>query len=224
MVLYQLKTILHNFIRKSMNNEQRVLLQEDEIDLRELWRTLVKRKVTIFIVAFMTTLAATVYALTATPVYSGNILISVGSIILNSEQTNDKATIIQTIENTVDLKEIILQEMNSMPKKPMVDASFPKGSATLITISCEGSDKLQIEQRLQEASAFVLSRHQLRAAFYKESNAKIAPSSIIGKITVSQNPIKPKKQLIISVGFISGLMLGIFIAFFLEFIGARRNR
>lgn len=210
MVLYQLKTILYNFIRKNMNNEQRALLQEDEIDLRELWLTLIKRKVTIFIITLIVTATATTYALTATPIYSGNVLISVGTIILNSEQTNDKATIIQTIENTADLKEIILQEMNSMPDKPMVDASFPTGSTSLITIKCERSDKRQIEQRLQEASAFVLSRHKDRASFYKEANAKIVPSSIVGKITVTPDPIKPKKQLIISVGFISGLILGIF--------------
>ncbi len=48
---------------------------------------------------------------------------------------------------------------------------------------------------------------------------KIKNSEIIGKIEKSDDPIKPKKKLIVIVAFITGLMLSVFLAFFLEFIG-----
>ncbi|WP_297483920.1 Wzz/FepE/Etk N-terminal domain-containing protein [Sulfurimonas sp.] len=42
---------------------------------------------------------------------------------------------------------------------------------------------------------------------------------IIHKIYTHDKPVKPKKKLIVIVAFITGLMLSIFLAFFLEFIG-----
>ena len=47
---------------------------------------------------------------------------------------------------------------------------------------------------------------------------------VIGSISISEDPIKPKKKLIVVVAFITGLMLSIFLAFFLEFIqGVKRE-
>ncbi len=55
------------------------------------------------------------------------------------------------------------------------------------------------------------------------SPLKIQKAAIIGKIEVLDSPIKPKKKLIIIVAFITGLMLSVFLAFFLEFLGGMRN-
>lgn len=41
---------------------------------------------------------------------------------------------------------------------------------------------------------------------------------IVGKIYTHDYPIKPKKKLVLAVALITGLMLGVFLAFFLEFI------
>ena len=43
-------------------------------------------------------------------------------------------------------------------------------------------------------------------------------TEIIGEIITNDHPVKPKKTLIIIVAFITGLMLSIFLAFFLEFL------
>ena len=50
------------------------------------------------------------------------------------------------------------------------------------------------------------------------SPMKIKKTTIVGKIEMNDHPIKPKKKLTIIVAFITGLMLSIFLAFFLEFI------
>ncbi len=52
---------------------------------------------------------------------------------------------------------------------------------------------------------------------------KIKNVEIIGKIEKSEKPIKPKKKLIVIVAFITGLMLSVFLAFFLEFLGGMKK-
>ncbi len=47
----------------------------------------------------------------------------------------------------------------------------------------------------------------------------IVMTHIVGKIYTHSKPIKPKKRLIIVVALITGLIFGIFLVFFLEFIG-----
>ena len=43
-------------------------------------------------------------------------------------------------------------------------------------------------------------------------------SKIVGDIITNKSPVKPKKKLIVSVAFITGLILSIFLVFFMEFI------
>ena len=49
------------------------------------------------------------------------------------------------------------------------------------------------------------------------------PTHVVGEIEILEKPIKPKKQLIVIVAFITGLMLAIFLAFFLEFLRGRKE-
>lgn len=204
----------------NQQNVQPQYIEEDTIDLRELWNTLVKRKWTIIAFTVIATAAAAFYAWNATPVYKGDVLIEVGDMIINTESTNDKPTVIQSLDNPNDLKEAVLQSIaaTDREKKDQFSVESPKGSSKLIKISYENTDTQQIQQKLEHAVAYVLKRHEIKAAFFQKANAQIRPSAIIGSINITPDPIKPKKGLIVAVGFISGLMLGIFLAFFLEFI------
>ncbi len=47
----------------------------------------------------------------------------------------------------------------------------------------------------------------------------IVMTRIVGKIYTHNKPIKPKKKLIVVVALVTGLIFGIFLVFFLEFIG-----
>ena len=52
---------------------------------------------------------------------------------------------------------------------------------------------------------------------------KIKSTHIVGEIETLENPVKPKKILITIVAFITGLMLSVFLAFFLEFIAGMKK-
>jgi len=45
-------------------------------------------------------------------------------------------------------------------------------------------------------------------------------TKIVGDIIISDNPIKPKKKLIVVVAFVTGFILSVFVVFFLQFIGS----
>jgi capsular polysaccharide biosynthesis protein len=48
-------------------------------------------------------------------------------------------------------------------------------------------------------------------------------TDIIGKVLTDDYPVKPKKILIVIVAFVTGLILSIFLVFFLEFINGMKN-
>ena len=204
----------------NQQNMQSLYSGEDTIDLREIWNTLVKRKLIIILFTVITTAATAFYAWNAAPVYKGDVLIEVGDMIINSESTNDKPTLIQSLDNPNDLKEAVLQSIatNDRETEDQFSVESPKGSSKLIKISYEDTDMQQIQQKLEHTVTFVLKRHATKAAFFQKANAQIRPSTIIGSINITPDPIKPKKKLIVAIGFISGLMLGVFAAFFIEFI------
>lgn len=200
-----------------MNNEHRALLQEDEIDLRQLWMTLVNRKVVIFSITIVVTIIAIIFAWTTVPLYSGSVLLEVGEVVNNNQVVNNQATTIYSLDNINNLKEITTQATGT-------NANIPSGTSNILKLSIESSNPSEIKVKLENAAQFIIARHQEKAKLYQNDNSKIRMTQVIGDIQIGSNPIKPKKQLIISVGFISGLIFGIFLAFFLEFIGARRNR
>lgn len=198
--------------------------QNDEINLLELWAIIVKHKLVIFAISLITTMSGTIYIWTTQPIYSGEVLIEIGSVIFNSDTSNDKPTIVQSLENSGDLNEVINQAFNTdVPKKEKIIINSPRGSNSLIKITFEGTDKQQIMKKLDNVAIFVLKRHQSKAKFYQGANAKIRPSSLTGNITITHDPINLKKQSIILIGLGSGLVLGIFLAFFLELIQKMRT-
>lgn len=193
-----------------------VNMKDEEIDLFEILQIIAKRKVIIFAVTILTTITASIYVWNAAPVFRGSALIEIGEIV-DSYEVSKKTTNILDLDNVNNLKEIITQSTG-------LQATIPNGTTNIINLSMENTNPSEIKLKLEDAVNFIIARHQEKVKLYQNSNSKIRMTQIIGKIQISPNPIKPKKQLIIAVGFISGLMLGIFLAFFLEFIGARRNR
>ena len=50
------------------------------------------------------------------------------------------------------------------------------------------------------------------------SKQNLSNSRVVGEYIIQDHPVKPKKLLIVIVAFITGLMLSVFLAFFLEFL------
>lgn len=189
---------------------------EDDFDMRETWGILLKRKLIVLVATVITTIFAIVYTWVVVPVYTGNVLIEIGDVIINGDVTNDKPTIIQPIENVNDLREVLQQVL------VLEDKIILSGSAKIIKISCNSSDKNNIRKNLQDATNFVLKRHKEKRLLFQNIKAEVSPTYVVSKINISADPIKPNKMLTIVVALIGGLLLGIFLAFLREYITSNR--
>jgi len=281
-----------------MNQEQVRYIEEDKIDLRELWQVLTKRKTTLLVVTGIITALAIVYVLVTKPTYAVKSVIELAQI-------NNK-----NIHNTYDIKQKLdfTYEVGLKGKKlelPIIESiSIPKKTESLLVVKAHGYDNESATNKIKElittlkalqnseitnyvslqTNRIILIQEDIntteqsiqnmidkvalyenrlfdiekkdaalagiyaielgkmqaeinimrknRSALNAEKNelifsispTNITSTKIVGKIEVLDKPIKPKKTLIVVVAFITGLMLSIFLVFFLEFIqGSKRE-
>ena len=81
---------------------------------------------------------------------------------------------------------------------------------------------IQISQNQKAVQSLQERVSNLKADVYDKELSitplRIKPTHIVGEVEVLDNPVKPKKALIVIVAFITGLMFAIFLVFFLEFM------
>ena len=189
-------------------NENKRYIEEDEIDLKELWKTLVKRKNFIFLFTIFVTISSIIYVSLKNPipVYSGSVMIEIGEV--KSKMTN-----FTNIDNVDNLKNII-------KRKYSVSISIPKRTDNLLIIKSLNKNKELIKEDINEVLDFIINRHTSKVKLHD----KYIMTKQIGDISISNTPVnKPKKKLIVTVAFVTGLILSIFLVFFLEFIGKKEE-
>lgn len=189
-----------------MENKQ--YIQEDEIDLKELFITIWKRKLFVISFTFVVTLLAIIYVLIKNPIpiYQGKAFLEIGKI---QSQTFGQ----DLFDNPTDLAQILNIEYK-------VEASIPKATISLLEITSKDENKEEIQNNIKDAVAFIINKHTEKAKFYEN----VIMSKQIGNIVIDDNPInKPKKTLIVVVSFITGFMLSIFLIFFMQFVNSIRK-
>jgi len=272
------------------NNTQ--YIEEDTIDLRELFSVLKRRRKLIWGVTILFTLLALIYVFIAKPVYEVKAMIEVGQIDA------------KPIDNVKDIKEKLSYEYHVDVKGKKIELprvttiSVPKNSNSILSLTIHGNSNEEgikyiqtvikkIETQYKEKTdAYTNSQKELikltqediknnsmslvklkeeidnysqKIISLKSEDAALAgiyalqigqmqtqlqnlktyisalknkeeklnlsitpsmvkPTHIVGEIETLDKPIKPKKKLIVIVAFITGLMLAVFLAFFLEFI------
>ena len=183
--------------------QENKILNEDEIDLRELFKTIWDKRFFIIIFTFIITLISFIYVLlkNPTPVYEGNLSVQIGEI--QSENFGNK--IIETPQN---LSYILGIEFK-------VNSTIAEGTTSILEIKYSNEDKARIKTILEDVKNFIITKHENDTLFYKN---KIMTKQI-GDIKISEEAInKPKKALIVTVAFITGFILSIFLVFFIQFI------
>lgn len=186
-----------------MQVQENKILNEDEIDLRELFKIIWDKKFFIIIFTFIITLISFIYVLlkNPTPVYEGILSVQIGEI--QSENFGNK--IIETPQNLSYILEVEFK----------VNPNIAKGTTSILEIKYSNEDKARIKTILEDVKKFIITKHENDTSFYKN---KIMTKQI-GDIKISEEAInKPKKSLIVTVAFITGFILSIFSVFFIQFI------
>lgn len=190
---------------------EKIVNYEDEIDLRELIKTLWIYKYLILIFTSFITILSIIYVLqkNPTPIYKGNLYMEIGTI----QDKNFQPVI---IENAKDLAYILNLEFD-------VKAVIPKEILTinnllptkLIEISFENEDKNKIRETLEKIKDYIIEKHKKDTKYYEN----IIMTKQIGDIKISNEEInKPKKVLIVAISFVTAFILSIFLAFLIDFV------
>ncbi len=186
-----------------MQVQENKILNEDEIDLRELFKTIWDKRFFIIIFTFIITLISFIYVLlkNPTPVYEGILSVQIGEI----QSENFGNEIIETPQNLSYILEVEFK----------VNPNIVKGTTSILEIKYSNEDKARIKTILEDVKNFIITKHENDTSFYKN---KIMTKQI-GDIKISEEAInKPKKALIVTVAFITGFILSIFLLFFIQFI------
>jgi len=193
--------------------------QEDEIDLKELFKILWAKKILIISLTFAITLLAGIYAFNKTPIYQATALIEIGSykfhntVFINNNNNNK----IQ-IDNAFDLS----IKLNTL--FPNINSSSPKKTNSFINLKSESTSQELAKNNIKEVVKYITTLHQKNLNKTKLELQSVKGnlvynfnnSLIIGDINASKNPIKPKKKLIVAVAFIAGFILSIFLVFIMN--------
>ncbi|MCT7486338.1 Wzz/FepE/Etk N-terminal domain-containing protein [Aliarcobacter sp. ERUVET-7] len=189
---------------------EKIVNYEDEIDLRELIKTLWIYKYLILIFTSFITILSIIYVLqkNPTPIYKGSLYMEIGTI----QDKNFQPVI---IENVNDLAYILNLEFDVKAVVPK-EVSINKYLQTkLIEISFENEDKNKIRETLEKIKDYIIEKHKKDTKYYEN----IIMTKQIGDIKISNEDInKPKKALIVAISFVTAFILSIFLAFLIDFV------
>lgn len=198
--------------------QENKILNEDEIDLRELFKTIWERRFFITIFTFTLTFISFIYILLKNPlpVYQGNIYIEIGE--MRGDTYGSKL-----IENTNDLASLInitFDENISFSKELNPKAQLMGGSTKILEVSYFSENKNNIKNKLNNIKEFIMNRHNKLTNLYNVS----IQTQQVGDIKISEEAVnKPKKALSLVVTFVTGFILSIFLVFFIQFIQSVRK-
>ncbi|QEZ90085.1 putative chain length determinant protein, Wzz family [Aliarcobacter cibarius] len=138
---------------------QEKYLQEDEIDLRELFKTIWARR--FFVIAFtlVVTVLAAVYAYTKTPIYEAKALVEIGEYKLNGTTKNsiDDAVVLEKKLSTlfVDMEKNLKDKTSEISNIAIV-----KGLKNFLEIKSEATSNEEAKNEILKVLTFVQGEHE----------------------------------------------------------------
>ena len=198
---------------------------EETISLQELFQTLKKRIVLILTLTILATLIAGIISYVfITPIYqtSTQLLVSqeksespvynVGEIQTNLQLINTYNVIIKSpaildiVRNELALEALTTEALNSKITVSSV------GDSQVVTIAAQDPDQF-VARDIANTTASVFQREISK--IMNVDNVSILSQAIA---TENQAPIKPNKMLNMAIAMVVGLMLGVGLAFLLEYL------
>ncbi|WP_353661248.1 Wzz/FepE/Etk N-terminal domain-containing protein [Hydrogenimonas sp. SS33] len=160
--------------KKASQNEPQVVIpygympycqpEEDEIDLRELWNIIKKRKKTVWWTTGVVFLAALVYILFATAQYEAKATLKIGSQLVKMEDGSMQVIPFDgaiNLKNYVDVKYDTTGKYREKNQTDYIDnVSVPKKSNLFINISALGRNNKEAVETLSVALNDILEKHR----------------------------------------------------------------
>lgn len=147
---------------------------------------------------------------------------SVSRLYSDSKNVNDAAALTVASIQMVNYQNLILNSQNKIEdlkieKEVVLTQAIPNLKREKENISNEQIRKLQHQIDVEFESKKIKLNEQINNLNYNITEHNIKNSDVVGDYIINEYPIKPKKKLIVVVAFVSGLVLSLFIVFFLNF-------
>ncbi|CAM3608963.1 Wzz/FepE/Etk N-terminal domain-containing protein [Arcobacter aquimarinus] len=150
-----------------MQNKEYIV--EDEIDLKELFKTIWNKRVFILVFTAVVTGLAIAFAYIKTPIYSVKALVEIGTF----KTDNDKNTYVDdadSLSKKLSMIFIDLRENIEDKKYEIVNISIPKGMKNFIEITSESTSNDEAINGIKEILDYVKEEHSKLLADVREKN------------------------------------------------------
>jgi len=137
--------------------------QEDEIDLKELFKILWSKKILIISLTSVITLLAGIYAFNKTPIYEATALVEIGNYKLhNNNNNNNKAILDSTADLSKKLNLLFIDMLkNEKDRKVEISSiSVPKKSSNFIEIKAEAISNEIASREILRVVDYIKNKHQ----------------------------------------------------------------
>ncbi len=162
------------------NNTQ--YIEEDTIDIRELFSILTKRKKLIWLITALFTLLALAYVFIAKPVYEVKAVVELAQI--DKKPVHPTETIKQKIETVfkVNVKGIKIEFPN------VSQVSIPKKTENILFIQTQGYNNNSAKEKLQEVISYVTKEQDKELNNYAQMQKK--------RLSLTESDIEENEQFI----------------------------
>jgi len=139
--------------------------QEDEIDLKELFKVLWAKKILIISLTFIITLLAGIYAFNKTPIYEATALVEIGNYKLhnnNNNNNNNKAILDSTADLSKKLNTLFIDMFKNEKDRnyEISSISVPKKSNNFIEIKAEAISNKIASREILKVVDYIKNKHQ----------------------------------------------------------------
>lgn len=141
-----------------MNREENnKCLEEDEIDLRELFKTIWDKKVFIILFTLIITVLAGIFAYTKTPIYEANALIEIGDYKINqaTRVLVDDALLLEKKLNTIFIDML----KNNNKDSEIISITVSKGMKNYLEIKSEAISNDNAKKEIEKVLSFIQENH-----------------------------------------------------------------
>lgn len=197
-------------------------MQEQEIRLDKIFDALKKRWLMIVSITLITTIiSAAITFFVIKPKYKANTKLFVGKYDVETEEYSQSdvlmyQNLMKTYAEAIQTKDLVRRALNN------TDADLTKGVLENITvIALEDTQILEISYLNNYPQEARITLENIIEEFIKTSK-KLVPNGniqILESAQTPENPVSPNKKMNIAIAFLLGLMVGVGLAFILEFLG-----
>lgn len=209
-----------------MEEKEYLMSEEEEISLKQIIEILQKRLKIIAIITLIAVISsAAISFFVLKPVYESNTTIMVGKpknkvidpnnpVTYQEVQTN--RLLVSTYGEIAKSRSVLEQVIKDLRLDIPSDKLKGKVNVSLV----KDTEIIQIKVSDQDPQMAATLANAIADAFSKEviRIMNVENVQVIDEAIPVQTPVKPKKMLNIAIAFILGLMVGVFIAFVLEFL------